>query len=450
MIECRGGVVANAKKAVLATFGTLGDIYPFIAIAMALERRGIEPTIVAPDMHQRAIEDEGLRYARLRPNETDVVEALGVDIPGAFRLMLKNPHFILDEIYMRFLRETYEDVVEAGTGADVIFTHSLLVGASQAAETLRIPAARVALAPLHLQSAASPPVTPGAPYRLKPRGCSAMSYNRLVRRVVRLVTQARMNKLRAFRDEVGLPPTREDFFLDFGHANTADAIFGLFSPRFSPVQPDHPKNLIVPGFPFHRSRDPERSLLDPALEAFLDAGEPPIVFTLGSFAPEVSGEFYDHSLLAARNLGRRVVLLAGARDAARLAPTVSEDEFVCARAPHGLLFPRALCIVHHGGIGTTAEAMRAAKPQIVVPFFGDQPDHGVRVARSRLGLSLSLAAYDERSATDALRVVLEGGYREAAEAFAALIVDEDGVDALADWAARITATAPVATVLRRV
>ncbi len=424
----------------LATFGTLGDIYPFIAIARALERRGIDPTIVAPDMNQRAIEDEGIRYARLRPNETNVIEALGVDIPGAFRIMLKNPHFILDEIYLKFLRETYEDVLQAGADADVIFTHSLLVGASQAAETLRIPAARVARAPLHLQSAASPPVTPGAPYRINSNGCGAVSYNRLVRRVVRLVTHARMGRLRLFREEVGLPPTREDFFLDFGRANTADAIFGLFSPLFSPVQPDHPKNLTVPGFPFHTSRDPERRELDPALDAFLEAGAPPIVFTLGSFAPEVSGDFYDRSVRAARNLGRRAVLLAGSRDAARLASLVTKGEFVCAKAPHGLLFPRALCVVHHGGIGTTAEAIRAGKPQLVVPFFGDQHDHGARVARHGLGLTLTLALYDETRATKALGTLLGGGYNETAERFSSLIAEDEGVDGLADWADRITAT----------
>ncbi len=423
------------KKAALATFGTLGDLYPFIAIAHALAARGIEPTIVTSDMHRDAVEREGLRFARLRPNDTDIIAALGMAHRGAVEAMGKNPHFILDEVYMRFLRETYEDVLSAASQADIVFTHSLLVGAAQAVERLGLPCARVALAPVHLQSAASPPKTPGAPYLLFRRGFAVTSYNRLVRRVVRLVTDRRMGKLRAFRAAMGLPPTGEDFFLDFGRANTADAVFGLFSPLFSPVQPDHPKNLIVPGFPFHTSRDPERNALDGALDAFLRAGEPPVVFTLGSFAPEVSGDFYDRSLRASRALGRRAVLLAGEKDAARLTPLVTSREHVCARAPHSLLFPRAQCIVHHGGIGTTAEALRAGKPQIVVPFFGDQPDQAMRVVRLHLGLSLPLARYDERSATSALRKLLDGDYARNAERFSALIAGEPGVAAVADWAA---------------
>jgi rhamnosyltransferase subunit B len=107
----------KAKKVVLATFGTLGDIYPFIAIALALQARGFAPVVAAPEMHRRAIEGEGVAFALLRPHERDIVGALGVDIPGAFKIMLRNPHFILDEIYMRFLSKTYEDVMRASAGA---------------------------------------------------------------------------------------------------------------------------------------------------------------------------------------------------------------------------------------------------------------------------------------------------------------------------------------------
>jgi UDP:flavonoid glycosyltransferase YjiC (YdhE family) len=438
MVSAPEGVSGEVKaeKAALATFGTLGDIYPFIAIAHALTKRGIEPTIVAPGMYRGAIEREGVRHACLRPDDRDIAEALGTDARGLLEGM-KKPHFILDEIYMRFLRETYDDVLRAASQADIIFTHSLLVGAAQAAEMLRLPCARVALAPLHLQSAKSPPMTPGAPYCLSAEGCGAATYNRLVRGVVRLVTNKRMHKLRAFRATVGLPPTREDFFLDFGRANTANIIFGLFSPRFCPVQPDHPKNLIIPGFPFYESRDPERGTLDIGLEAFLAAGEPPIVFTLGSFAIEASDGFFDQSLRAARALRRRAVLLTGEKDAARLTSLMTAQEYVCARAPHSLLFPRALCIVHHGGIGTTAEAMRAGKPQVVVPFFGDQPDHAMRVMRLGIGLSMSPSNYDEHCAADALRKLLAGDFKEEAGRLAALIAGERGVEEVADWASSI-------------
>ena len=428
----------KAKKTVLATFGTLGDIYPFIAIAMALRARGFAPVIAAPEMHRRAIESEGVAYALLRPHERDIAGALGVDIPGAFKIMLKNPHFILDEIYMRFLSETYEDVMRASTGAQIIITHSLLAGAHQAAEMLGLPAARVALAPIHLQSAAAPSLTPSAPYILYPKSRAAVQYNRIVRAAVRVSVNVRMGRLRAFRRKIGLPPTDEDFFLDFGRENKALAIFGLFSPHFAPVQPDHPKNISAPGFPFYKPSDAERRELGPRLQSFLSAGEPPVIFTLGSFAPEVSGDFYDQSIRATRALGRRAVLLAGAKDAARLTSLVGPHEYVCEQAPHSLLFPEGLCIVHHGGIGTAAEALRAGKPQIVVPFFGDQHDHGARVERLGLGLAIKLSFYDERRVVAALQELIAGDYSEKAKGFVKHIAVEKGVESIADWAERMS------------
>lgn len=429
--------MTRARKAVLATFGTLGDIYPFIAIAHALAEREIAPVIVAPGMYRGDIEAEGIHHARLRPDESDIAEALGTDIRGVFDMMLKNPHFVLDEIYMRFLHETCEDVRRAAADADVVFTHSLLVGAAQAAELLGLPCARVALAPIHLQSASSPPLTPGAPYCLTPNSIGAITYNRMVRRAVRLVTNMRMSKLRSFRVAMGLPRTSEDFFLDFGRANTAQVVFGLFSPHFCPVQRDHPGNLLVPGFPFYEPRDPRRNAEDRALETFLATGEPPIVFTLGSFAAEGAYDFYEKSLHASRAVGRRAVLLAGETGAARLKPLATSYEYVSARTPHSVLFPRALCIVHHGGVGTTAEAIRAGKPQIVVPFFGDQPDHATRVERLGLGMSIPFDKYEEHGAADALRRLLAGEYAEEAKRFSALIAAESGVKAVADWASRV-------------
>ncbi|WP_283472141.1 glycosyltransferase [Methylosinus trichosporium] len=231
-----------------------------------------------------------------------------------------------------------------------------------------------------------------------------------------------MKRFHSFRKKLGLPQSREDFFLDFGGKSSASKIFGLYSPRFAPRPLDGPANMEVPGFPFYEPRDEGRRRLSESLCAFLSSGSAPIVFTLGSFAPQVSGDFYDVSIRAARSLGRRAVLLAGAKDAERLSGSAGPNEFVCSEAPHDELFPHASCVVHHGGIGTTAQALRAGKPQLVVPFFGDQPDHGERVRRLRLGLALKLSSYDLRSVTRALAELCDDSYLRAARDFALSIL----------------------------
>lgn len=406
------------KRVLLVTFGTLGDIYPFIAIAHAMRRRGLDVVIAAPEMHRGSIEREGVAYARLRPHENDIVGALGVDLSGAFRIMLKNPYFILDEIYLRFLSETYDDTLAAAEGVDAIVTHNLLVGANLAAEACGLPTARVALAPLYVQSAAAPSRTPPAPYILQPRSSMAIGFNKLVRALIRTGVNMRMKRFHAFRRKVGLPRSRQDFFLNFGGKNDAAKIFGLYSPCFASRPPDGPVNMEVPGFPFYEPQDERRRGLSEPLRTFLSSGSAPIVFTLGSFAPQVSGDFYDISISAARALGRRAILLAGPKDAGRLSSSVGPDEFVCCDAPHDELFPFASCVVHHGGIGTTAQALRAGRPQLIIPFFGDQPDHGERVQRLHLGLALKLSSYNLQNATRALAELCDNRYLRAAQDFA--------------------------------
>jgi rhamnosyltransferase subunit B len=427
--------MVKPKRVLLATFGTLGDIYPFIAIAHAMHRRGLDAVIAAPEMHRGSIEHEGLAYARLRPHYNDIVGALGVDLPGAFRIMLRNPYFILDDIYLRFLAETYHDTLAAAEGADAIVTHNLLVGANLAAENSGLPAARVALAPLYVQSAAAPSFTPPAPYILQPKSSLAIIYNKLVRFLVRTGVNLRTKRLHAFREKVGLPRTREDFFLDFGRKNSVAKVYGLYSPRFAPRPPDGPSNMEVPGFPFYKSRDEHRSALSEPLRAFLSSGGAPIIFTLGSFAPQVSGRFYDISISAARALGSRAVLLAGSKDAVRLSFSVGANEFICQEAPHDELFPFASCIVHHGGIGTTAQALRAGKPQVIVPFFGDQHDHAKRITRLGVGITLKLSRYNLRDAVAALSQIGDETYVHAAKKFAKAMRDDRGVEAIVDWAA---------------
>ncbi len=143
-------------------------------------------------------------------------------------------------------------------------------------------------------------------------------------------------------------------------------------------------------------------------------------------------------------LGRRAVLLAGARDAARLAKIVGPGELVREHAPHAMLFPRSAGVVHHGGVGTTAEALRAGRPQLVVPFFGDQPDHASRIERLGIGVALKLSRYDVRRATAALQAITQGDCATRAARFATAMSTERGVAAVADWVERFGGRDPAA------
>jgi UDP:flavonoid glycosyltransferase YjiC (YdhE family) len=158
------------------------------------------------------------------------------------------------------------------------------------------------------------------------------------------------------------------------------------------------------------------------------------VFTLGSLVVNSPGNFYRESLVAARSLKRRAVLLAGDQAIGELARVDSADVFVCAYAPHSLLFPRAAAIVHHGGIGTLAQALRSGRPQLIVPHFADQLDNAARAARLGVARILPPRRYSGASAGRELeRLLGDRGYLARAGKAAESVLTEEG----ASQAARI-------------
>ena len=182
-------------------------------------------------------------------------------------------------------------------------------------------------------------------------------------------------------------------------------VLALFSTAFARPQPDWPPNTVVTGFPFYDRRDRagDPAGLDPALVEFLEAGEPPVVFTLGSSAVWVAGDFYSESVKAARAAGVRALLLIG--DERNRIANLPEGVAAFDYAPYGELLPRARAVVHQGGIGTTAQGLRAGIPSLVVPFSHDQFDNGSRVARTGAGRWLARSKYNAATAARELRAM---------------------------------------------
>jgi UDP:flavonoid glycosyltransferase YjiC (YdhE family) len=232
------------------------------------------------------------------------------------------------------------------------------------------------------------------------------------------------------RRRIGLPapnghPMLEGTFSPYG-------TLAMFSPVFSPPQPDWPVRTRVCGFPFYDRAGPGVQL-SPELAGFMTAGEPPIVFTLGSSAVFDAGNFYQESAAAAARLGRRAVLLVGTDP--RYQPKISPNEslFIAGYAPYSQLLPHSAAIVHQGGIGTMAQSLRSGKPMLVVPFSHDQPDNAMRA--ERLGVARTLARKDYRAdrAASALKALLEQReYSVKASKVAEAISTEDGVRAACD------------------
>jgi UDP:flavonoid glycosyltransferase YjiC (YdhE family) len=225
---------------------------------------------------------------------------------------------------------------------------------------------------------------------------------------------------RAFRAEIGLPANGDIPFL---RDSVAVATLGLFSPLLAESAPDHPRGLALVGSTFH---DGVAAPPDAEIEAFLAGGDA-LVFTLGSIAALGGAAILRGAIEAARNLGRRALVIAGRDDARELGVAPDENLLIHGYAPHSAVFSRAAAILHHGGAGTSAQALRSGRPQLIVPLFADQPDNAARVARLGVARVLPRRLFSVARAERDLRALLEQpAYAQRAREVAETIALEDG------------------------
>jgi UDP:flavonoid glycosyltransferase YjiC (YdhE family) len=222
-----------------------------------------------------------------------------------------------------------------------------------------------------------------------------------------------------------LPPDPDPIF---SGVHSPDLVLAAFSGLLASPQPDWPPQTVVTGFPFF---DHDDDGLPPEVLRFLDAGPPPIVFTLGSSAVFDAGAFYAVAAATAARLGRRAVLVVG-RDPRNRPPRLPDGVIAVEYASFARLFPRAAAIVHQGGIGTTGQAMRAGRPMLVVPFAHDQPDNADRVRRLGIARVVPRRRFGAERVAAELRDLLHNpAYAERAAAVGRKIGTEDGAEAAA-------------------
>jgi UDP:flavonoid glycosyltransferase YjiC (YdhE family) len=274
-------------------------------------------------------------------------------------------------------------------------------------------------------SAHDPPVLAPFPSLAKLRGLGS-TFHRGLWGLAKLSALSWSKPVYELRRELGLPRGKDPLFEG---RNSTHLVLALFSKVIGEPQPDWPANTLVTGFPFY---DEEDSRLAPELKEFLDQGEPPIVFTLGSSAVRDAGSFFEESAGAAERLGKRAVLIIGP-SINQVTRSLHHDVIALEYAPYAKIFPRASVVVHQGGVGTTGQALRAGKPMLVMPFGGDQYDNGARVARRGAGRTIMRRQYTAVRAADELRELLDNPrYRQTAAELSSRIQTENGVRAACD------------------
>jgi UDP:flavonoid glycosyltransferase YjiC (YdhE family) len=362
-------------RIILNTVGSFGDIHPYMAIALELQRRGHVPVIATMEGYREKIEGAGLPFAPVRP-DVALPKEQGSELVEKIMEPKTGPRFLTEELIFPAVRDSYADLLKAVEGADLLITHPAAPAGPLVARKTNMPWISTVLAPFSFYSSYDPPVPPFWQWtrKLSVLGPDVMGF---FLRVMKSTYKAKA--ITDFRDELGLADTGNPMF-EGQHSPTL--VLALFSELFGRRQPDWPKQTEITGFCFHDVNPDVEIPIE--LTRFVDSGAPPIVFTLGSSAVWVARDFFEESIKAAKLIGRRAVLLIG--DERNLPHALPEGIMALDYLPYQTLLPRACAVVHHGGVGTTSHGLLAGVPTLIVPFAFDQSDnaeHALKMGTSR-------------------------------------------------------------------
>jgi rhamnosyltransferase subunit B len=403
-------------KYLLSAVGSFGDVAPFVAVGVALRQRGHEVMMAVNPFFRPIVEEAGLRC---RPVEVWRNAISFSNQPRLNRGIVALPLF-LRHFLIPALGKRYKEVkmAIADWRPDFVFSHLLTPDTTWAAAQMGVPWAGGIPYPVGTLSAENLSYFPGL-LNVTQSGSRLKRYGQWQLRIIaRLLTDGPMNRV---RKELGLS-SQTGILLERIH--DGQVTLGLWSRHYRPLTSDDPRKLCICGFPWF-DRD---ILTDRAEEAvhFLDEGEAPIVFTLGTNVVQVSGNFFEVAARACAHMGRRGLLLTG-REKTSILPNLPPGIKCFQRAPLSLIAPRARVVVHHGGIGTTAQVMRSGCPSVVVPFAHDQFDNALRIAQLGLGVTLSRRKMTVANLISALEEVLnDGPIRARCQAMKEKLDAEDG------------------------
>lgn len=408
---------------ILSPMGSAGDVHPFLGLALALRERGHSITFIVVEYFRELIEGHGLKYVQVGTTEE-------------FLASMRNPNLwkprkALQHVYESGIRPAMPLQFEAFRehdvpGETVAIGSALGFGALLAREKLGIPLLSLHLQPAVLWSDIDPPTIPGA---FGPKWLQPWLYRFGVKYVIDPVILPSLN---AYRRELDLPPIAS--VPPWWHS--PECIVCLFPEWYCSPPADWPPNLVQTDFPLWDAQAEEP--LSAEIESFLKAGDAPLVFTPGS-ANVHGAAFFRAAVDACRRLGRRGILLTRFAEQipASLPPGVRHFEYV----PLTPLLPRCAALVHHGGIGTAAQAMAAGVPQLIMALAHDQYDNATRVTRLGIGDWLTPTWFSGARVAHRLSRLLESADVQAAcRQVAERLARRDGLErtatAVESWSER--------------
>ncbi len=407
----------------IATYGSRGDVQPYVALGKGLQDAGHKVTLATSERFCGFVRGHGLDYGYMNDDllsllDTDQGRDLIENTSNLFDVIRRTLSMMKQVAPMQksMLQESWEAAKQSNP--DLIIFHPKAYGGPQFAEKLNVPVIMALLIPMMVPTAEHPNI--GFP-NLK----LGEWYNRMTYHFVNKLTGVSVAKhIKAWRAAKGLPPQKHFDLLHLSDGRDIPVLHG-FSKHVVPQPSDWPETASTTGYWFiDQAND---YCPPPELETFLKAGPPPVYVGFGSMVgrnPERLANIVVEALKEADVRGIVATGWGGLKTAA-LPETILQID----QAPHEWLFPRMAAIVHHGGAGTTAASLRAGIPSVVVPFFGDQPFWGQCVHSLGVGSNpIPQKKLTVRKLSTAIKDVISNPIiRQNAEDLGEKIRQEDGI-----------------------
>lgn len=399
------------------TLGSHGDVHPFVGLGMRLRDLGHRVTVLTNPHFEELVESHGLAF---KPVGTEEDFHRFADDPAVWS-RTRGGVAVLKALG-QFIRASYDALAGELRENTVIVSSTLGLSARVLQDAKGVPAVTCHLAPFVFRSFESPPVVAGLPpLEWLPRFVQEHLWNG----ADRFVLDKALSEVNRLRSELDLEPV-EGIMNQWWHA--PGLTLGLWPKWFGPAVSDWPKQVELVGFPLYDER--ETAALSPELSAWLDEGEPPVAFTPGS-AMKFGGRFFAAAAGACEWLGLRGLLLSRHAEHVpkNLPAGVRHEPF----APFSHLLPRCRAIVHHGGIGTSSQALAAGVPQVIMPMAHDQLDNARRLKRLGVAGAIHPRLFTARRVARTLGRLLDRlGLDKACATLAGNVEADHGLEHAAD------------------
>jgi sterol 3beta-glucosyltransferase len=409
-------------KIFINTFGSRGDVQPFIVLGKALKKKGHTVMVCTGSRFETEVTKSGLEYGYITNEAFALLDADNTILEDSLGIIgVAKVSFKLIKIAKPLNKKMVQNAWDAAKDfkPDLVIYHLKALGAVSIAEKFKVPAIMISLVPMLAPTAEFPMF---AMPNLRLGGW----YNRLTYKLISMGYNSYIKGLNDIRiNEMGLNKLPKNTGITAMYDKTPVPNIHAISPHVLSRPKDWPSIYTMSGYIIEEEE--EQWTPSSALQEFLAAGEPPVYVGFGSMSGSNPERLTNMIIEALTQANVRGILATGwgGLEAMDLPDYILKIE----KAPHAWLFPQMTAIVHHGGAGTTASSLRAGRPTIICPFFGDQPFWGDQVVRLGVGLKVSSQKrLKVQELADAIcKVTTDIEIQEAAIVLGKKIQSEDGV-----------------------